>query len=288
MHCYFVLAGNAEIPIIYHVERVRDGKSFATRTVQARQRGKPIFTVTLSFMRKLDSAERVVRHEVKMPDVPGADDNDEDFRRAQGPFESRHMSSLNGDSEHPHTKRTRVWIRSRGKISARGGHEAHLSALAYMSDSFFIGTVARAHNLWRSMPPDPPGKVKMDETSRAHHKDMQYQIKHLNGGQETNTDNKPEIGMMVSLDHTIYFHKPRDFRADEWMMSEMNTPWSGDGRGVVTQHIWSADGQLIATCFQEVSPPYRSDTVLSISDLFPGTGPPQAGPVFETVMYPCE
>ena len=96
MHCYFVLAGNSEIPIIYYVERVRDGRSFATRTVQARQRGRPIFTVTLSFMRALDEGERIVRHAVSMPDVPGPEEDEEDFRRAQGPFESHHMASLNG------------------------------------------------------------------------------------------------------------------------------------------------------------------------------------------------
>jgi len=155
-----------------------------------------------------------------------------------------------------------MWIRSRGKISKQGGHEAHLSALAYMSDSFFIGTVARAHNLWRNMAPrTPPSAPKAQsssgndesETARAHFEDMKKQIRHMNGGQDVNSDNKPEIGMMVSLDHTIYFHRPRDFRADEWMLSEMNTPWSGDGRGVVQQHIWSNDGKLIATCFQEVN-----------------------------------
>ncbi|KAH0391103.1 Thioesterase/thiol ester dehydrase-isomerase, partial [Aureobasidium melanogenum] len=52
MHCYFVLAGSADIPIMYHVEKVRDGRSFATRTVQARQRGRPIFTTTMSFVRE--------------------------------------------------------------------------------------------------------------------------------------------------------------------------------------------------------------------------------------------
>jgi hypothetical protein len=59
--------------------------------------------------------------------------------------------------------------------------------------------------------------------------------------------------MMVSLDHSIYFHEPRRFRADEWMFTEMSSPWSGDGRGVVQQHMFTADGTLVATCFQEVS-----------------------------------
>ena len=61
--------------------------------------------------------------------------------------------------------------------------------------------------------------------------------------------------MMVSLDHTIYFHRPRDFRADEWLFTEMESPWAGDGRGLVLQRMWTRDGKLIATCVQEVSCP---------------------------------
>ena len=56
---------------------------------------------------------------------------------------------------------------------------------------------------------------------------------------------------MVSLDHTIFFHRPRDVRADEWTFSEMESPWSGDGRGLVLQRIWDRRGRLLATCVQE-------------------------------------
>lgn len=57
---------------------------------------------------------------------------------------------------------------------------------------------------------------------------------------------------MVSLDHSIYFHNPLAFRADEWMLTEMESPWAGEGRGLAIQKIWSKDGTLIATCTQEV------------------------------------
>lgn len=57
---------------------------------------------------------------------------------------------------------------------------------------------------------------------------------------------------MVSLDHSIYFHNPLAFRADEWMLTEMESPWAGEGRGLAIQKIWSKDGVLIATCTQEV------------------------------------
>lgn len=61
-----------------------------------------------------------------------------------------------------------------------------------------------------------------------------------------------EVGMMVSLSHSIYFHHPTTVRADEWMLSEMETPWAGDGRGMVLSRWWNKDGALIATCVQEV------------------------------------
>lgn len=63
--------------------------------------------------------------------------------------------------------------------------------------------------------------------------------------------NPNSVGMMVSLDHSIYFHSPRNFRADEWMVAEAETPWAGDGRGLVMQKIFSKDGTLIASCVQE-------------------------------------
>jgi hypothetical protein len=68
MHCYFVLAGDSEIPVLYHVERVREGRSFMTRTVQARQRGKCIFTTTLSFMREGSGGLQTAHHQARMPD----------------------------------------------------------------------------------------------------------------------------------------------------------------------------------------------------------------------------
>jgi acyl-CoA thioesterase 8 len=100
MHCYFVLAGNSEIPIIYHVERVRSGKSFATRTVQARQRGKVIFTTTMSFVRQNSGGEQLVQHATPMPDVPKPLKGQNDFvdPTDAGPFQSQRIDILNGTS----------------------------------------------------------------------------------------------------------------------------------------------------------------------------------------------
>jgi acyl-CoA thioesterase 8 len=75
MHCYFVLAGNPDIPIIYHVERIRSGRSFATRTVQARQKGNVIFTTTMSFMKEGSGGNKLVEHARPMPFVPGPEDD---------------------------------------------------------------------------------------------------------------------------------------------------------------------------------------------------------------------
>ena len=109
MHCYFVLAGDSSIPVLYHVERVRDGKSFVTRTVQARQRGKCIFTTTLSFMREGSGGETTVDHGWDMPE--GAeekleqvlreerdedDDGESNGVKAQGPFISNRLGMSNG------------------------------------------------------------------------------------------------------------------------------------------------------------------------------------------------
>ncbi|MCJ1283140.1 hypothetical protein MMC26_002467 [Xylographa opegraphella] len=263
MHCYFVLAGDASIPIIYHVERVREGKSFMTRTVQARQRGKCIFTTTMSFVREGSGGTKTVDHGWEMPEgvreelERGAETENERVKLEKaangeeefGAFESRRLGITNNDSAHPHTKRTRQWCRARGRISPSSGPQAHLSALAYMSDNYFIGTVSRVHNLWRfgrPATPSPTLPVPITGPSSAAHP-----MALLESVENAANPTAPSIGMMVSLDHIIYFHRPRDIRADEWLFSEMESPWAGDGRGLVFQRIWNRNGVLVASCVQE-------------------------------------
>ncbi|KAL2757823.1 hypothetical protein ACRALDRAFT_1061112 [Sodiomyces alcalophilus JCM 7366] len=245
-HCYFLLAGDATIPILFHVERIRDGRSFATRTVQARQKGRCIFTATISFVREGAGGEKVVAHAPALPAgvvPPGAGggeqaDRGEPVWGESGPFETTRTEVVWPDEDEDDgtgkkkkkTKedqvRCRSWIRARGKVSEAGGLAAHLNALAYVSDAGFIGTIARVHRLM------PRLKATRDRDG---------------DGQEGH----PALGMMVSLDHSIYFHAPRRVKVDEWMFSEMETPWAGDGRGVVTRRIFAADGTLLATCVQE-------------------------------------
>lgn len=252
MHCYFVLAGDASIPILYHVEHIREGKSFATRTVQARQRGKCIFTTTMSFAREGSGGKRTVGHEHPMPEgireEGPPEGGEDDMSMGMSPFESRRIVTTNRDGR-PHEKKTRQWIRARGRISDAGGHEAHLSALAYMSDSYFIGTVGRIHNLWRF----PSKETEAKLPPRAQEALKKQKIFEGFGDDLDNEAGRPGIGMMVSLDHTIYFHDPRGVRSDDWMFTEMESPWSGEGRGLVIQKMWARDGRLVATCVQEVS-----------------------------------
>lgn len=181
-----------------------------------------------------------------------------------------------------------------------------------MSDSYFIGTVSRVHHIPRfSSPAALQSALKSlknpsdldDDTIRRYVKELAEQEqeaaeKFLSSRRDRNgldreafaaaaaaavsksrrcsNSNKnksdQEIGMMVSLDHTIYFHNPRAFRADEWLFTEMDSPWAGEGRGLVTQRMWNKDGVLIATCVQEVS-------WNSLSFLFPSPTPsrPRAG-----------
>jgi acyl-CoA thioesterase II len=94
MHCYFVLAGDSELPLVYHVERVRDGKSFATRTVQARQRGRPIFTTTLSFDREDSGGKQMIEHASHMPSVPPPQEMPTP-PEARSPFETQKTDSEN-------------------------------------------------------------------------------------------------------------------------------------------------------------------------------------------------
>lgn len=136
-----------------------------------------------------------------------------------------------------------------------------------MTDSFFIGTVSRVHDIPRfSSPADLQKLLKaLKNPSDLDDEDITKALKELKEEEAMDLQRRlegalshaaskehKEVGMMVSLDHSIYFHNPRAFRADQWMFHEMESPWAGEGRGLAIQKIWSQDGTLIATCTQEV------------------------------------
>ena len=177
--------------------------------------------------------------------------------------------------------KVRRWVRARGSISQEGGPQPHLCALAYMSDRWFIGTAWAVHMaaLQASLGAEPapsarplPGsRDKGNQPTNSETPSTDPREKGASGDasptpqtscardghsdQQTRLPQDPplKIGMMVSLDHSIYFHRPLGFRVDDWLLTEMDSPWVGDGRGFVTQRIFDKDGVLVATCVQEVS-----------------------------------
>lgn len=231
-HCYFLLAGSNAIPITYHVERVRDGRSFATRTVQARQRGKCIFTTTMSFVRSsggMKNVSHAVGTSVSGPPEGKSEGN-----------ETIELKGVEVTEGSPSERKCRHWVRAKGAISK---DSSHVAALAYITDWYFLGTIPRIHDLYRPPASSPTDGAPPKDGSNPNG---------IGGASSDGADNgRPRIGMMVSLDHSIYFHEPGLVRADEWMFVEMESPWAGNGRGVVTQRVFNRDGVLLATCMQE-------------------------------------
>lgn len=262
MHCTFVRAGSAMDTIHYHVERVRDGKSYSIRAVKAIQNDRTIFLATISFARALPESITNLRHAVpKPPMVPKPQatevdsDNNEDVSKTPYMNQSVGMTHITSDPCH---KRMHQWIKTRGKISSKGGSRAHLAALAFMSDSYFLAGLPQSHNTWSFVNPpitefyDCEGRLGL--ASPIH---TPIPRPHLQGSQTVS--NQPRrVGMMVSLDHSIYFHQARHLKVDDWLLTEVQTHWAGQGRGLVSQKIWDKDGTLLASCIQEVSHPIQS------------------------------
>lgn len=129
-----------------------------------------------------------------------------------------------------------------------------------MSDSYFIGAIPRVHRASRfasnSNSSNPfLRSLAQWEVAENDSNGGATRGKDLDGKGSPNTlveQPKGQIGMMVSLDHTIYFHRPSEVKADDWIFTEMEVPWSGEGRGMVTQRMWSQSGRLLASCVQEV------------------------------------
>ncbi|KAK9470074.1 thioesterase-like superfamily-domain-containing protein [Dipodascopsis tothii] len=218
LHSYFVRAGDNSVPVLYSVEDVRTGRSYCTRTVQARQHGRCILTVTVSFA----AAEPAgISHAVRPPALGSPADaldlaadqaalasvgvlltRSEASPSDSRPGEARYRALPSAD---PAEHRDLVWMRVYGPIRDQ---RMNAVAVAYLSDQLFLGGSMRANGV-------PADKV----------------------------------GMMVSLDHSVYFHNP--IHADQWMCHVVASPWTGHGRGFVQGHFYDADGKLLATTTQE-------------------------------------
>ncbi len=221
MHAYFLRPGDVKKPILYEVDRIRDGGSFTTRRVVAIQSGQPIFNLAASFQRE----EKGFEHQASMPDVPPPESlvSEQDHLRAHihrlpkalhqratciRPFEMRPVDFEDDPFRPtPHKGERRVWMKTIGKLPDDPALHAYL--LAYASDQAFITTALRPHGVtWLS-----PG--------------MQ----------------------VASLDHVMWFHGP--LRVDEWLLYAIESPAAHGSRGLVQGSVFTREGILVATVAQE-------------------------------------
>ena len=220
MHGYFLRQGDVRRPIVYTVDRIRDGKSFTTRRVVAVQRGHAIFSMSASFQIPEDGYE----HQGAMPAVPGAETLESEANlarsridripeplRAQAialrPIEIRPVEPY--DPTHPVVKEARrsVWVRAVDPLP--DDPALHRYLLAYASDFHLLGTAMQPHGVSWLTP-----------------------------------------GMQVaSLDHAMWFHRP--FRMDDWLLYAMESPSASGGRGLIRGQFFDRAGRLVASTTQE-------------------------------------
>lgn len=258
LHGSFVFAGTSDDSIIYHVERVRDGRGFCTRSVRAIQGGNPIFICIISFTRARgsDSDIKDLQHYPPMPsNVPKPDDTYNGGGELQLPFINCSVGILNTNSQGgPEDKRIHQWIKAVGPLSPSAGPQIHHAALAFMSDSYFLVGVPHSHEVWHFVNtpisefyPSPKGTSTSTET----HTSIRRPYLECPGVDPGSGERK--VSMMVSLDHTMYFHNMEYLQVGEWLLSEIQSSWAGNSRGIVQQRMWTKDGKLVGTCIQEVS-----------------------------------
>jgi len=220
LHGYFLLAGMSDIPVIYDVELTRDGGSFSTRRVVARQRGKTIFHMELSFHRAEQGFEHEVELDIDVPDPDQLPSVAELARRYADRVPADIAAQLNRDivemkpvspedffMRKAQTTRGLYWIRSVSKLP--DDLLTQQAGLAYLSDYFLISTVTLKH------------------TVSAMSADI----------------------MMASLDHAMWFHRPA--RADDWLLIDVNSPFAGGARGLTIGRVFDRNRRLIASIAQE-------------------------------------
>lgn len=220
LHGYFIRPGDATKPVLYQVERDRDGGSFTTRRVVAVQHGAPILNLSASFQRQEDGFS----HQDQMPDVPPPEDLPTDAELAETlgddtpdilrkwlssprPIETRMQYPRAPFDRSPRAPVQNMWVRAIGQLP--DDPALHRSALAYVSDFGFLGTSVM-----------PYGKTFTDA-------DMQF----------------------ASLDHALWLHA--DFRVDDWFLYAMDSPWAGGARGFNRGRIFTRDGKLVGNVAQE-------------------------------------
>ncbi|NUS88415.1 MAG: acyl-CoA thioesterase II, partial [Streptomyces sp.] len=227
LHSYFLRPGDPDAPIVYTVDRIRDGFSFTTRRVVAVQHGQPIFHLSASFQRHEEGLE----HQEPMPDVPdplslptgeellpryahlfSGPSVIERMLEARGAIDLRYVDAPPYASVgEPREPKSQVWFRTNGKLDGTADDPlTHLCLATYVSDMTLLDSVLLAHG---------------------------------RGGWA--------VGDIVgaSLDHAMWFHRP--FRADEWLLYDQESPSASGGRGLAKGRIFTADGQLAVSVIQE-------------------------------------
>jgi acyl-CoA thioesterase-2 len=217
LHAYFLRPGDPKVPILYLVDRIRDGRSFTARRVVAIQHGQAIFHLSASFHKPEDGLD----HQVSMPEVP-APENLPTFRERLRPFRDQLGGWVDRDRpidmricdpvgtlpESWRSAESYVWLRADGQLP--DDRMLHACVLTYASDMTLLDATLRPHGLvWA-----PDRKV-----------------------------------MMASIDHAMWFH--RSFRADEWMLYAQISPSAANARGFATGRTYTRDGRLIASVAQE-------------------------------------
>jgi acyl-CoA thioesterase-2 len=217
LHAYFLRAGDPKIPILYEVDRIRDGQSFTTRRVVAIQRGRAIFHLSASFQKVEPGPE----HQIAMPEAPDPDglpqwadwmgerlgataDAVKQWQSRDRPIEVRYVAP---ETSAAAPARQLVWIRARGKLP----HSLmlHQCVVAYASDLTLLDTAQIPHGIvWA---------------------DPRYQV--------------------ASLDHAMWFYRP--FRADEWLLYVQESPGAFGARGFCTGNLFTRDGKLVVSVAQE-------------------------------------
>lgn len=220
LHAYFLRGGDPAVPIVYEVDRIRDGKSFSTRRVVAIQHGAAIFSMSASFHRE----EPGLEHQIAMPDVPPPEDlpsgaelreklidklpeHVRAYWQSERSIEVRPVDLSRYFSKRSQAPTQHAWIRATG---AFGDDLAlHQCVLAYASDFTLLDTALIAH-----------GRYVFEQNL-----------------------------MLASLDHAVWFHAP--FRADEWLLYAQDSPVSGAARAFCRGTVFTRDGRLVASTAQE-------------------------------------
>ena len=220
LHAYFLRAGDPAVPILYEVDRIRDGKSFSTRRVVAIQHGQAIFSMAASFHR----AEEGLSHQIRMPEVPPPESLPSEaelkeqlldrvppvvraYWERERPIEIRPVDLTRYLSPEGRAPTQQVWIKANGQLG--DDLALHQSVLAYASDFTLLDTALIAH-----------GRFIFDR----------------------------EL-MLASLDHAIWFHRP--FRADDWLLYAQDSPSSAGSRAFCRGTLFTRDGKLVASTAQE-------------------------------------